>query len=66
MTSSDVLHSWRSLDKHILKLNEDELWNILAVELAGQKRRLFIIRIFGRANKLRANRELKAHLRGEA
>ncbi len=64
MPNSDALHSWRTLDACILSLAEAELWRLLEIEVKGQHRRLFIQRLFGRANKLRENRELKEYLKG--
>lgn len=64
MTSNNILHSWRTLDRHILHLSEKELWDLLKLEHSTARRRLFIARIFGRVNKLRATRELKEYLKG--
>jgi len=64
MPNDEILRSWRTLDRQILHLSEQELWDLLKLECSNEKRRLFIARIFGRANKIRGTRELKEHLKG--
>jgi hypothetical protein len=64
MPNDEILRSWRTLDRYILKLTEKELWDLLRLEHSTARRRLFIARIFGRANKLRGTRELKEYLKG--
>lgn len=64
MPNDETLRSWRTLDRQILHLSEKELWELLKLEHSTARRRLFIARIFGRANKLRATRELKEYLKG--
>lgn len=64
INSEQILKTWRTLDDAILALTEQEVWDILTYELAHQRRRLFVKRLFGRANRLRENRELEHLLRG--
>jgi hypothetical protein len=66
MPNDEILRSWRTLDRKILSLSEQELWDLLKLEHSTARRRLFVARIFGRANKLRGTRELKEYLKGSA
>lgn len=63
MHAEQILSTWISLHTVILTLTEEQVWDLLAYELAHQKRRIFVRRLFGRANKLRVTRELKAALK---
>lgn len=54
---SDALNSWVELNKALKKMKEKECWALLKTEKEGSKRAPFLIRIFGRANKLRMERE---------
>ena len=64
MRSEQILQTWRTLDDVILSLPEQEVWGLLAYEQAHQRRPLFIKRLFGRANRLRENREIANIMKG--
>lgn len=53
----DPLESWLGLQHELPKLSEEKLWELLEREKRGQCRHSFVQRLFGRANKLRAQRE---------
>ena len=52
-----ALRSWVSLNDAIRKADEDRCNDLLQEELAGRRRRQFIMRIHSRINKVRADRE---------
>lgn len=58
----EALNTWISLNEKLqdTATTEEECWKLLKVERAGQRRLQFMLRIFGRANKLRTERERKA------
>jgi hypothetical protein len=64
MLPETILDTWRSLDEVILSLTEDQVWGLLAYEQEHAQRKLFVNRLFGRANKLRGIRELKVAMKG--
>ena len=64
MRSEQILNTWRTLDDVILSLTEQEVWDLLEYEKEHQNRNLFVRRLFGRANRLRENRELQDYLKG--
>jgi hypothetical protein len=57
------LDSWDSLNKALKKIKEDPAWALLKEEKAGRKRPQFLLRIYGRANLLRSQRERKELLK---
>jgi hypothetical protein len=57
---SNELDSWDALNKALKKIKEDPAWELLKEEQAGRKRPQFLLRIYGRANLLRSQRERKA------
>lgn len=57
---SSELESWDALNKGLKKIKEEAAWALLKEEQAGRKRPQFMLRIFGRANVLRTQRERKA------
>ncbi len=60
---SDALSlSWPEFLQTIKKLSEEECWSLLAVERSGKNRMQVLQRLYGRANKLRAQRELREWL----
>lgn len=52
-----VLRNWQSLSELISTLTEEECWDLLKEERAGLRRIQFMLRLYGRANKLRGKRE---------
>lgn len=55
--SSNALSNWVALNKALPNLTERQCWNLLAKERAGLRRTQFLLRLYGRANKLRGIRE---------
>ena len=58
------LSSWVAMNEALKTLSEEECWKLLKKEQAGRKRAQFVLRIHGRANKLRAERERRELLGG--
>jgi hypothetical protein len=58
------LNTWRSLNRVLEKLTEIEAWEYLEMEKNGPARVQLLLRLYGRANKLRAQRERRAVLGG--
>lgn len=56
----DILKNWITLLKHIEALSEKSCLELLEKEKAGQKRVAFLLRIYGRMNKQRTQRERAA------
>lgn len=54
---SFILDNWQTLQKHLHGLTEEECWKLLAEEKKGLRRTQFLLRLYGRANKLRGKRE---------
>jgi hypothetical protein len=56
--SSD-LNTWGSLNARMQdpSLTEQQCWDLLTLEQSGKARIQFMLRIYGRANKLRTTRE---------
>lgn len=60
---SDVLSlPWPDFLQAIKNLPEEECWSLLAMERSGKSRMQVLQRLYGRANKLRAQRELREWL----
>lgn len=63
------LESWHALQKHIHDLDEAQLSDLIAQELAGKCRRNMVMRMFMKLNKLRYRREraeLEKKIKGKA
>lgn len=63
-TSTNSLSSWIELNKSLQLISEKECWKLLDTEKKGQRRTNFLLRIHGRANKLRAERERRELIGG--
>lgn len=61
----NYLETWATLNEHVQTLGEEELWDLLEKERKGEARTQFLIRIYGRYNKLRTIRERKELLAGD-
>jgi hypothetical protein len=59
MSKEFLLKSWEALNTGLKDLKEDEVRELLAIEKAGRARHSFLIRIYGRLNTLRTERERK-------
>lgn len=57
------LETWKALNKKLENATEKECWDLLKKEKDGKNRPQFKLRIFGRANKMRTERERKEILR---
>ena len=53
----DVLASWNSLNAAIVSASEEDCLKLLNSEKSGRARRMFLLRIHSRLNKVRADRE---------
>lgn len=51
------LDDWRALHRVMHVATENDLWSMLAHEKAHKSRKHYLIRLYGRANKLRYERE---------
>lgn len=60
----DILKTWVTLCEGIGDLTEKECWDALKREQKGQHRVQFLLRLYGRANKLRFQRERRELLKG--
>lgn len=57
MTILFLLRSWSALNEGLHKLTEQECATLLKAEKLGPRRLSFLIRIYGRFNRLRTTRE---------
>jgi hypothetical protein len=57
MDTKQVLETWISLNEAIMEADEKQCQQLLKAELAGKKRKAFVLRIHSRLNKIRADRE---------
>ena len=64
-TELPELRTWLLLNDAMQEADEAECQRLLKVELKGKRRKLFLLRIHSRLNKVRADRE-RAELRGKA
>ena len=64
-TNPNPLSSWVVMNEALKTIDEKECWKLLEQEKKGQQRAQFMLRIHGRANKLRAERERRELLGGE-
>lgn len=57
--NEDSLKTWNSLNTALQSddVDEDECLRLLKIERAGQRRLQFMLRLYGRYNKLRTERE---------
>lgn len=62
---TNPLSSWVAMNEALKTLSEKDCWKLLENEKKGQKRAQFLLRIHGRANKLRAERERRELLGGQ-
>lgn len=60
----ELLENWSVLNKGLHKLNEEDLIKLLQAEKKGKRRVQFMIRIYGRFNRLRTERERSELLGG--
>ncbi len=51
--------TWAELVRRLEKADEATCWKLLEWEKAHGKRAMFLLRIYGKANKLRSDRERK-------
>lgn len=54
-----ILRTWIRLNDYVRKASEVECEELLKVERAGRRRKMFILRIHSRLNRLRRERERK-------
>ena len=59
-----ALDTWVSLNTAITTANEAACAKLMALEMQGRRRKMFLLRIHSRMNKLRAHRERKALIAG--
>lgn len=64
-TELPELRTWLLLNDAMQEADEAECQRLLKAELKGKRRKLFLLRIHSRLNKVRADRE-RAELRGKA
>lgn len=59
--ADEALQNWESLNNALRdsSLTEKQGWDLLEKERKGQRRLAFMLRIYGRANKMRTERERK-------
>ncbi len=57
MKESAALRSWTALNNVVRTADEKTCNQLMEEELKGQKRRMFVMRIHSRMNKIRADRE---------
>lgn len=62
MRTAKHLATWVDLNEALRNVNETECWTLLKAEQAGKRRVQFLLRIYGRANRLRTERERNALL----
>jgi hypothetical protein len=61
----NILENWQTLNESVMKLNEEQLEALLEEEKRGQQRVQFLLRLYGRFNKLRSIRERSSFLKGK-
>lgn len=65
VTPSEVLKSpWNEFLDKLKKMDEETAWAALAIEHNGQRRYSYLARLYGTANRLRAERERREWLGG--
>lgn len=55
--SPDLLKNWHDLNAHIKELDEKQAWDLLEQEKNGKRRLGFLMRLYGRFNMMRTERE---------
>lgn len=60
MAATSILDNWSTLNAYIADADEKACIKLLGEELNGQKRRMFVLRIHSRLNRVRADRERAA------
>lgn len=60
MTEEPALKSWGALNKALHSADEAECRRLLRLERRWKGRKVFLFRIYGRLNRVRAARERKA------
>jgi hypothetical protein len=53
----DALTTWELLNTALLHATEGECRDLINKEIKGRKRRMFLLRIYSRLNRIRAQRE---------
>lgn len=61
---SPALASWPALQDALKKTTEENAWALLKEEQGSKRRVQYLLRIYGRANKLRTERERRALMVG--
>ena len=57
MTPAEILYSWATVNKYMPSATEEELNALLEEERRTSRRLTVMLRIYGRLNKLRTQRE---------
>ena len=57
ITNATALASWLALNAFLKSATEPQCWELLKEERTGKKRLNYLIRIYGKANRLRSERE---------
>lgn len=57
--ADEALSGWMKLQEFLKLADEEQCWDLIQRERKGNKRSMFILRIYGRYNRLRADRERK-------
>jgi hypothetical protein len=65
MDHTEILSSWVYLNNTLRKATEDEAKSLLDAEKSGRKRATVLLRIYGRYNQLRGERERRELLTSE-
>ena len=60
----NALRNWGALNEALRKATEQQCQQLLAAERKGKRRLQFLLRIYGRYNRLRTIRERKAIAKG--
>jgi hypothetical protein len=55
--ASPALSTWVGLNDAVLTMGEQECLDLIREEMRGERRKMFILRIFSRYNRLRGQRE---------
>jgi hypothetical protein len=60
---SEVPASWDELNRLVMQLDENGCRRLLDAELSAGRRKMFVLRIFSRLNRVRAHRERRELLK---
>lgn len=66
MSTATHPYTWKTLNSALMDMNEQECWDLIEEEKKGQCRINFMLRVYGRAQKLRSQREQGELLRHAA